>query len=240
MRARHVAVLADVHGNWPALEAVLAEPDIEAAELVVVAGDVVAGPMPVECLDALLALAERVRFVRGNADRSVLARVEEHGAAWNAEQLGEQRLGVMSEWPLTFEIDVDGVGRVLVCHAIATDDETIVTRITPEDELEAAFAGVEADVVVCGHTHIQFDRRAGRLRVVNAGSVGSPYEGRRGAFWLRLGPGVEHRRTEYDAEAAAAALRATGAPTAEQLAGWLLEPPDPDEISSYFEGLRSR
>ena len=76
---------------------------------------------------------------------------------------------------------------------------------------------------------------AGR-RVVNAGSVGSPYEGRRGAFWALLGPDVELRRTEYDVEAAVAAIRATGYPRADELAGWLLDPPDPDEISAFFEG----
>jgi putative phosphoesterase len=235
---RRLAVLSDVHGNLPALEAVLAEPEVAAADLVVSAGDAVAGPMPVECFDALAALGERVSFVRGNADREVVARNEQYGLDWCADLLGEERLARLAQWPLTVSVDVAGVGRVLVCHAVPSDDNEIVTRVTPEAELEAAFADAEADVAVCGHTHIQFDRRAGRVRVVNAGSVGSPYEGRRGAFWVLLGPGVEHRRTDYDIEAAAAAIRATEGPTAEELAGWLLDPPDPDEISTYFENMR--
>jgi putative phosphoesterase len=235
---KRVAVLSDVHGNLPALEAVLAEPDVAGADLVISAGDAVAGPMPVECFDTLAGLGERMTFVRGNADRETVARSEQYGLDWCADRLGEERLARIAEWPLTVSVDVDGVGRVLVCHAVPHDDNEIVTRITPADELAAAFAGVDADVAVCGHTHIQFDRQAGAVRVVNAGSVGSPYEGRRGAFWVLLGPDVEHRHTEYDAEAAAAAIRATGSPTSEQLAGWLLDPPDPEETSAFFERAR--
>lgn len=233
-----LACLYDIHGNLPALEAVLAEPDVAGADLVISAGDAVAGPMPVECFDALAALDERIRLVRGNADRETVARSEQYGLDWCADLLGEERLARIAEWPLSVSVDVDGVGRVLVCHAVPHDDNEIVTRITPEGEFAAAFAGAEADVAVCGHTHIQFDRQAGAVRVVNAGSVGSPYEGRRGAFWVLLGPAVEHRRTEYDAEAAAAAIRATGSPTSEQLAGWLLDPPDPEETSAFFERAR--
>jgi putative phosphoesterase len=235
---RRVAVISDVHGNLPALQAVLGEPDVAGADLVVSAGDAVAGPMPVECFETLVALGDRIRFVRGNADREVVARNPQYGLDWCADRLGEERVARLAEWPLTVTVDVDGIGRVLVCHAVPHDDNEIVTRITPDEQLEAAFAGAEADVAVCGHTHIQFDRPAGAVRVVNAGSVGSPYEGRRGAFWVLLGPGIEHRRTEYDVETAAATLRATEGPTAEQLAGWLLEPPDPDETSAFFERAR--
>ena len=232
---RCVAVLSDVHGNLPALEAVLAEPDVAAADLVVSAGDVVAGPMPVECFDALDALGERVRFVRGNADREVVARNEQHGLDWCADLLGEERLPRIAEWPLRVTVDVEGVGRVLVCHAVPSDDNEIVTRITPEAEFAAAFADAGVDVAVCGHTHIQFDRRAGPLRVVNAGSVGSPYEGTRGAFWVLLGPGVEHRRTEYDVEAAVAQMRASGDPSVDQIAQMMLAPPSREEAIEHAE-----
>ena len=72
-------------------------------------------------------------------------------------------------------------------------------------------------------------------RWVNAGSVGIPYEGRRGAYWALLGPDVDLRRTEYDTEAAVDLFRGTGYPGFDELAGWLLEPPDPDETSEFFE-----
>jgi putative phosphoesterase len=234
-----VAVLCDVHGNLPALEAVLADERLAQADLVIIGGDVVAGPMPAECLDALLSLGDRVRFVRGNADRFVATRSPEHGADWCAEQLGPERLARVAGWPLTVELEIDGLGRVFFCHATPGSDEEILTRISPDADVAAALANVDAQVVVCGHTHIQFDRRVpGAPRFVNAGSVGSPYEGRRGAFWALLGPDVELLRTDYDTEAAAAAIQRTSSPSGAELAGWLLEPPDPNKITEFFESHR--
>ena len=144
----------------------------------------------------------------------------------------------MQAWPLTLSLELDGLGSVLFCHATPRSDEEIVTRITPEAELVEVFEGVDEDVVVCGHTHVQFDRGAGRARLVNAGSVGMPYEGKRGAFWLLLGPTVEHRVTHYDAEGCAAAIRGTEWPSAEELAERLEQPPDPVEVTGYLESLR--
>jgi diadenosine tetraphosphatase ApaH/serine/threonine PP2A family protein phosphatase len=137
-------------------------------------------------------------------------------------------------------VDVDGLGRVLVCHSTPTSDEPVYTRITPDDEVARLLGPVEASIVVCGHTHVQFDRTLSNgLRVVNAGSIGMPYEGRPGAYWALLGPDVELRRTHYDVEAAIAAMRRTGAPDVEeQLVRYLAEPPDPAEASEYFETLR--
>lgn len=209
-----VAALYDVHGNVAALEAVLAEVDALGVDAVVSGGDLVSGPFPGECL-ALLRERQAL-FLRGNADREALAFAE-----------------VVAGWPLSVELDVDPLGRVLFCHGSPRDDEEILTRISPEERVAAALAGVEAPVVVCGHTHVQFDRRVAGRRLVNPGSVGMPYEGRRGAFWALLGPDVELRRTGYDVEAAARAIR----PLAPEQAGWLVDPPDPEETSAYFEGL---
>ena len=89
-----------------------------------------------------------------------------------------------------------------------------------------------------GHTHVQFERMIDGIRFVNAGSVGMPYEGRQGAFWALLDGGVpEFRSTPYAVDAAAAAIRTTSYPNAEQMVGWLLEPEDPDEVSAYFESV---
>ena len=198
------------------------------ADRLVVGGDVVAGPMPRECLDLLLELGDRALFLRGNADRFVAERSPEHGASWCSDQLGEERLARVAAWPLTVDLDIDALGRVLFIHATPTSDEEILTRITPDAEVAEAFAGVEAGTVVGGHTHVQFDRRiAGAPRFVNAGSVGIPYEGRRGAFWALLGPDVELRRTEYDVDEAVRRYRETGDPLAEQMIEILLEPPSP-------------
>jgi putative phosphoesterase len=213
-----VAALSDVHGNLPALEAVLAEVAREGVERIVSGGDLLSPPFPAECLERLLALGDSVLFVRGNADRDTVGFEE-----------------VVAGWPLTVEVDVDGLGRVLFCHGSPRSDEEILTRVSPEERVVAALAGVEAAIVVGGHTHVQFDREVGGRRLVNAGSVGMPYEGRHGAFWALLGPDVELRRTEYDAGPMVSALEAIGDPGALDRVGWLRDPPDPDEVSAYFE-----
>jgi putative phosphoesterase len=232
-----VAALSDIHGNLPALEAVLVDVDREHVDAVVVAGDTISGPWPDGVFDLLTDVGALV--VSGNVDRLALSGGEHAIGDWSAERLGARRARVAS-WPLTVELSVEGLGRVLVCHATPTSDETLYTRVTPDEDLVGLFTTVDADVVVCGHTHVQYDRTLSNgLRIVNPGSVGMPYEGEHGAFWAHLGPDVELRRTEYDLEAAVAAIRATGAPDVEhQLIPYLLEPRDPTETTEYFESLR--
>jgi len=119
--------------------------------------------------------------------------------------------------PETLRVHVDELGDVLFCHATPRNDTEIFTRLTPEDRLLSIFEPVGASVVVCGHTHMQFDRMIGRSRVVNAGSVGMPYADP-AAYWLLLGPGVELRRTSYDLGRAAERVRATSYPQAREFA----------------------
>ncbi len=235
-----VAALNDIHGNLPALEAVLAEVEQAGVDAVVCGGDVVGGPFPVEVLDRLLSLPD-VRFVRGNVDRLVLEGVGEYGQDWSAERvrLGEDRLAAIAGWPLTVELEIDGLDATLFCHATPTADEPIFTRITPDEDVVQLMGDVDADLVVCGHTHMQFERQLPEgLRVVNAGSVGRPYEGRRGAFWALLGPSIELRHTEYDVDAAVASFREATPWLREQLTGWLLDPRDPDEATAFLEAQR--
>lgn len=231
-----VAALSDIHGNLPALEAVLADLEREDVDAIVVAGDTISGPWAAECFDRVM--AEDPLVVRGNADRLVLEGGEGALGTWSADRLGE-RLAQAGEWPLTVEVDVEGLGRVLVCHSTPTDDEVIYTRVTPDGEVAALLDDVSADVVVSGHTHIQFDRTLSNgLRVVNPGSVGLPYEGRRGAFWAILGPDVELRCSEYDVDGAVRAIRELGAPVREELLAYLTSPLDPETATSEFEKLR--
>jgi predicted phosphodiesterase len=205
-------------------------------EAIVIGGDAVAGPFPAETFDVLVSLADAL-FVRGNADRLVVERVEGFGSAWCADQLGAERLAAVEAWPFSQRLEIDGVGEVVFCHATLRTDEEIVTRITPEDEVVAAFPG--GGTVVVGHVHVQFDRRYDGLRLVNAGSVGMPYEGRRGAFWALLGAGqVQLRRTDYDVDAAAAAIRGSGWSERDQLAEWLTKPQDSTEVTEVFEARR--
>jgi diadenosine tetraphosphatase ApaH/serine/threonine PP2A family protein phosphatase len=171
----------------------------------------------------------------------VIERSDRYGplAVWSADRLGESRLAVARGWPLTHELSVNGLGSVLVCHSTPSSDEPIYTRITPDADLDAIFDAVDADLVVCGHTHMQYDRMLpSGLRVVNAGSVGMPYEGAQGSYWALLGPDVELRRTVYDIEAAVAAIEVMRAPVDERLFEHLREPPDAETTTVYFESVR--
>jgi putative phosphoesterase len=187
-----IATLYDVHGNLPALEAVLREVPDEA--LIVVGGDVAAGPFPQETVDSLRALGERVKWIRGNADRELVS--GEEGLAppdlleWVRSRLGAETIDWLGRLPPTLVSE-----RVLYCHATPRNDVDIFTERTPEERIAPLFADVDADVVVCGHTHMQFDRAIAGKRVVNSGSVGMSYDEPRGAYWtLDLQP----RSTPYE------------------------------------------
>jgi predicted phosphodiesterase len=237
-----VAAIYDIHGNLPALEAVLAEIRRAGVDQVVVGGDVLPGPMPVETLDCLLGVDDfPVQFIRGNGDRAVLE--ERAGAAtssvpeqfrevmrWSARQLHPEHERLLASWPQTLPLEIPGLGEVLFCHATPRNDTEIFTRLTPEERLLPVFAGLDVALVVCGHTHMQFDRRIGNLRVVNAGSVGMPY-GEPGAYWLLLGPGVHLQHTPYDLAAAAERIRGTSYPQAREFAAQdLLHPRSESEV----------
>ncbi len=223
-----VAALCDVHGNLPALEAVVAEVASLDVDRIVCGGDVVAGPFPAECLARLRQLG--AAFVRGNADRES-PRAPAGTWEWISSRLDEEALRFLAGLPQTFALK-----GVLYCHGSPRDDDEILTRVSPDERFRAALEGVQERIVVGGHTHVQFERTIDGIRFVNAGSVGIPYEGRRGAFWALLdGEDVDLRQTPYAVDAAAIAIRASGYPGADQIAGWLLKPEDPDEVSAHFE-----
>jgi putative phosphoesterase len=240
-----IAVLADVHGNLPALEAVLDEVDDEGFDLVVSGGDVVAGPMPRECLERLAALGEGVRWVMGNADREVVdafdgrlaedpddpAAVAAHFAAARLERSHRDLLA-------SFAPTVTVGGRVLVCHGTPASDTAIVTpRVTPE-RLAEVVAGVEEPLVVGGHVHLQFLQRSGSTLWANAGSVGMPYEGAPGAYWLALtSEAPDLRRTLYDVAAAEGAIRATGYRDAGDVAAAIAGAVSREEAMNAFDPL---
>jgi putative phosphoesterase len=246
-----IAALYDIHGNRPALEAVLEEVRRSEVDRVVVGGDVFPGPMPCETLDLLLALDLPVQFLRGNGDREVLASRAgvENGTfpesireviRWVVEQLTPEHERVAAGWPETLRFAIPGLGEVLFCHATPRNDTEIFTRATPEERLIPIFGGLGVSLVVCGHTHMPFDRTIGTVRVVNAGSVGMPF-GNPGADWLLLGPGVELRHTAYDLHAAAERVRATEYPQAEEFAERnVLKPPTEDEMLEVFSRVELR
>jgi putative phosphoesterase len=229
-----VAALYDIHGNLPALDAVLAEVD---ADVVVVGGDFVAGPWPAETLERLRGLAGDVRFIRGNADREVVQ--DEPGLAppqvmdFVRARLSPEQLDFLRSLPLT-----ETIGRTLFCHATPRNDEEIFTELTPDETVAEMFASAPP-VTVVGHTHMQVDRRVGDRRIVNSGSVGLPYEGRPGAYWTLLGDDVEFRRTVYDVDELVRRSTATGVPV-EFYRESLIEPESRAAVAEFFEGVAGR
>ena len=222
-----VAVLADIHGNLPALEAVLAEPDVAAADRLVLLGDIALGPLPAESLDLLAALGERAVWVHGNCEREIVAAFDGRdvpgpngeSARAAASLIQRRHRDLLDGLPLTVTLDVDGLGPVLFCHATPHRDDECVLVDSPLPVWSRALAGVEEPVVVIGHTHMPFDRLVGGRRAVNPGSVGMSY-GVPGACWALLGPDITLRSTAYDVELAAARIRSGGHPDA---AAWAQE-----------------
>jgi putative phosphoesterase len=240
-----VAAIYDIHGNLPALQVVLGEIRESGVDLIVVGGDVLPGPMPVETLACLLDLNVPVHFIRGNGESAVLAQLAgtesnslpepvREVIRWTAQQLSLEHQRVIAAWPATFRLEIQGLGEVLFCHATPRNDIEIFTRSTPEASLLPVFEKVHAALIVCGHTHMQFERLVRKTRVVNAGSVGMPF-GKPGADWLLLGPDIELRHASYDLARAAERIRLTKYPQAEDFAERnVLQPPSEEEMLKVF------
>jgi predicted phosphodiesterase len=240
-----VAAIYDIHGNLPALEAVLQ--DIHQAEVdrVVVGGDVVPGPMPRETLACLVDLDIPVQFIQGNGEVAVLAQMAgadpgplpeqaREAVRWTAEQLTADHMRLLASWPKISSLEIDGLGEVQFCHATPRNENECFTRLTSEDRLLPIFQALHAALVICGHTHMQFQRTVGRIHVVNAGSVGMPF-GAPGADWLLLGPSVQLQHTAYDLGKAAERIRDTTYPHAEEFATrYVLRPPSEREMLELF------
>ena len=247
-----VAAIYDIHSNLPAFEAVLDEIQAEQPDLILVGGDIVSGPMPRATIERLWQLGERVRLIRGNGEREVVtafdglslealpAEVRET-TQWTANQLERPHRDFLSSLPLQLIINIDGLGDVLFCHATPRNDVEIFTQISPEERLRIFFAGVQQKMVVCGHTHMHFERSIDGIRVVNAGSVGMPYADQPGAYWALLGPDVIFKHTAYDLQEAAERIRTSGYPGAQEFVEEnVLKVPGIDEASQFFEQMASR
>jgi predicted phosphodiesterase len=251
-----VAALYDIHGNLPALEAVLQNIRQANVDQIVVGGDVVPGPMPRETLGRLLDLDLPTHFIYGNGELAILAQMAEartgsvtywgttSGARppesivqiyrWTTAQLQPELEPMLARWSKTVRLEIDGLGQVLFCHSTPRNETEVFTRLTAEDRLLPIFEGLNAPVVVCGHTHMQFDRMIGRTRVVNAGSVGMPF-GEPGGYWLLLGPDIQLRHTPYDLAKAAERIRASSYPQAQDFAAHnVLQPPSEKQMIEAF------
>lgn len=240
-----LAALYDIHANLPALEAAVAAVEREGVELIVIGGDVLPGPMPRETLEYLRSLSIPAVYLRGNGDREVLA--VRAGATpqavperfhpmmrWVAEQLDDDQVRWIEQWPATVQMHLPHLGDVLFCHATPRSDTELFTAASADAVLQRIFALETADVVVCGHTHMQFEREFGRLRIINAGSVGMAV-GTGGAEWLLIDDRAALKRTSYDRAQAADRIRATRYPLAEEFAqSSVLVPPEPATVLEAF------
>ncbi|HEU5403786.1 MAG TPA: metallophosphoesterase family protein [Terriglobales bacterium] len=237
-----IAALFDIHGNLPALEAVLADARAAGVDRIVVGGDIVVGPMTREALEFVRGQDIPLDFIYGNCEVAVLDQLAGRAPKvpaqyrpiidWTAEQHRNDR-DVLASWPLTLRIVVPGIGTVLFCHATPRNEDELFLKTTAEQKIAPLFDGLDAALVACGHTHMQFDRRVGTTRVVNAGSVGQPF-GESGAHWLLLGPDVELRQTSYDLEPAVRRIRATSYPGSGEFVANLLQPPAEQQMLSVF------
>lgn len=242
--AKRIAALYDIHGNLPAFEAVVKDVRREDVDEIVFGGDFLPGPLPKETLDAVLSLEIPFRAIRGNGDRVVLRHLDgldidevaerfRPSVVWNAEQLLPRHVDFLRSLPTTISLSIQGAGRVLFCHATPFSDTDIFTADTPSSVLEPLFAEIDADSIVCGHTHMQFDRMVAGKRIVNAGSVGMPH-GDPGAYWLLLGPTVELKKTVYDFEGAEAMLRQSSSPVLDIVVESIRNPKPADEMRELF------
>jgi predicted phosphodiesterase len=210
-----VAVLSDIHGVLPVLDAVLAELEVASADLVVVTGDHESGPQPTAVLERLVALGDRVVLARGNADRELVVlahgqtiEIPDEVTQWAAAQLSPEHVELLASLPHPVTLEVEGFWPVVFCHGTPRDDEEVVLVDTQLDRWAEVFAELPDEVrtVVCGHTHMPFIRLVDRRLVINPGSIGMPY-GRPGGYWAMLsGGGVTLHRTPIDTAAACARL----------------------------------
>ena len=230
-----IAVINDIHGNLPALEAVLEEIEAEQVDVIVVGGDVIAGPLPNEAIAKLREMSSRIQtyFIHGNHESELLRFVADEPldalspraveeAEWLATQLNPAEIQFIESWVSSVKLELEGLGEVLFCHATPHDDITVFMSQTPEERVLSIFENVSAAIVVCGHTHMQFERMVGDIRVVNAGSVGLPF-GHTGADWVLIDDGIQLRHTAYDLEEAAQRIRESNYPHAEGFADNVLQ-----------------
>lgn len=246
-----IAAIYDIHGNLTALEAVLHEINQDNVDCIVVGGDVIAGPMPAETLTLLQNISIPIHFIHGNAESELLRHLvgekplglskrADERTYWVAKKLSEDHKQFISGWPATIDLMVDGYGKILFCHATPNSDIEVFTQHSPEKKLVDIFESQNAALVICGHTHMQFDRNIGDVRVVNAGSVGMPF-GHTGADWLLIGTEVEFRHTDYDISKAAERIRQSSYPHADDFTtNNILQPPSKAKALEMLSQLETK
>ena len=246
-----IAALFDIHGNLPALDAVLKETHKIGVDVYVIGGDALSGPMPAQTLERLRSLGKPSYFLHGNGESELLRFIATGKASGLtakadafaevlASQLTEEQIAFLKSWQLTVTFELEHLGKVLFCHATPDSDVTIFTEETSDEELEGIFGRTTADLVICGHTHMQFERLFKGTHIMNAGSVGMPF-GSHGAYWLLLDEKAEQKRTPYDYQLAASIIRDAKTPSAEDFVSHnLLSVPSKKDALAMMAALREK
>jgi putative phosphoesterase len=234
MVARKVAAIYDIHGNYVALETVLEEIHKYNVDAILIGGDLAWGPEPFEVMERLMTLKDNVYFIRGNADREV---ANKYGAKegldqtiadinlWCVDQLTDTHLDFLKALPDNQILTIEGLGETLFVHGSPRSDEECIRFDTPEVEINSMIQDVSQEIIVCGHTHTQFDRFVSSKRIINPGSVGLPSKAR-GACWALISEKVELKEIIYNTEKAAERIRKSGVPYAEEFVSHILNPPN--------------
>ena len=235
MRVR-IALISDIHGNLPALDAVLDDLKRQELDRVICLGDICFGPQAHECLERVRALECPV--ILGNwdswsidgfppAENPVGTKLYEIGAWW-AKLLTEDDRAFVRTFAPTLEVPLGNGSRMLCFHGSPRSFSDWIFATTPDDELEDEFSGIDATVLAGGHTHLQMLRRFGESMIVNPGSVGQPFSQWwpreiRIAHWAEYGivdltsdeqVAFELRRVPFDLEALLTLLAESGMPHA--------------------------
>lgn len=229
-----VALLADIHGNLPALDTVLSDLSRETIDQIICLGDVaIFGPQPRAALARVRSLDCPV--VMGNTDAWVLNPsphpVPDEESAyfnalelWGAEQLAAEDRDFIRTFQSTVHLELGDGATLLGYHGSPDSFNDRIVATTPDDELAAMFAGQRATIMAGGHTHTPLVRRYQESLIVNPGSVGLPWVKFAGSnvypAWAEYAiiivdegrVGVELRRTAYDLSALRTAVFESGMP----------------------------
>lgn len=232
-----IAVISDIHGNKPALDAVLAEIEREQVDRLVCLGDVAVGPQPGAALDLIAETGCPV--IMGNWDAAFLdglpalqgqlGQMLVQQAEWAAGQLSDAQREVMRGYVPSLELSLGDGLDALFFHGSPRSFDDVILASTPAEELDALLEGTDAPVLVGGHTHYQLVRGHREHVFVNPGSVGLPFRSLPAGERVRISPWAEYglltheegrlalelRRVDYDTESFLRGTLETGMPYAQ-------------------------
>jgi len=180
-----IAFISDIHGNFTALQAVLADIKNQGADEIICLGDTISlGPQPLETLNALKEFCSA--YIMGNHDEAILdperapdLEITEHlvpDLYWCREQLSTNEFDFIKSFKGTHEIKFPNGIQLLAFHGSPNSTTDIIQATTSSELLDEYFAGQASTVFIGGHSHIQMFRRYGKKLILNTGSVGNAFE----------------------------------------------------------------